>query len=164
MAMTSLPRSASITRGRSQEVLLPWPNFPSSPSPKRTNTFLTHLNMDAGILGPKRFGFRNADLGVTLVAGVVKYFVTRVAVRCKCKEVTQDQFHQHSMYSFYACRSQKRKNSVKLSVSFYAFGIRARKSCAKNVDEIDTHSLICPTLKALNCATTSQTFYLGAYF
>jgi len=27
---------------------------------------------------------------------------------------------------------------VKLSVSFYAFGIHARKSCSKNVDEIDT--------------------------
>jgi len=33
---------------------------------------------------------------------------------------------------------RKRKNSVKLSVSFYAFGICARKSFAKNVDEIDT--------------------------
>ncbi len=33
------------------------------------------------------------------------------------------------MYSFYARSSQKRKNSVKLSVSFYAFGIYERKSC-----------------------------------
>jgi hypothetical protein len=33
------------------------------------------------------------------------------------------QFHQHSTYSFCAHRSQKRKNTVKSSVSFYAFGI-----------------------------------------
>jgi len=33
------------------------------------------------------------------------------------------QFHQRSTYSFYARSSQKRKNSVKLSVSFYAFWI-----------------------------------------
>jgi len=34
------------------------------------------------------------------------------------------------MYSFYALSSQKRKNSVKLSVSFCAFGIYWRKSCS----------------------------------
>jgi len=33
-------------------------------------------------------------------------------------------------YEFYTCSSQKRKNSVKLSVSFYAFGIYWRKSCS----------------------------------
>jgi len=32
---------------------------------------------------------------------------------------------------------QKNKNSVKLSVSFYAFGIYARKNCVQNADEID---------------------------
>ncbi len=42
------------------------------------------------------------------------------------------------MYSSYARSSQKRKNSVKLSVSFYAFGIYWRKSCSQNVDEIET--------------------------
>jgi len=39
------------------------------------------------------------------------------------------QFHQCSTYSFYAHSSPKHKNSVKLSVSFYAFGIYTLKSC-----------------------------------
>jgi len=38
-------------------------------------------------------------------------------------------FHQQFTKSLYACSSPKRKNSVKLSVSFYAFGIYAHKSC-----------------------------------
>ncbi len=50
------------------------------------------------------------------------------------------QFHQRSMFSFYAHRSQKRKISVKSSVSFYAVGIRTHKSCEPNIDEIDTRS------------------------
>jgi hypothetical protein len=41
------------------------------------------------------------------------------------------QFHQCSTPSFYMCRSRKHKISVKWSVSFYAFRIRARKSCTK---------------------------------
>ncbi len=36
---------------------------------------------------------------------------------------TLDQFHQHFTQSFYSPKSQKRKNSLKLSVSLYAFGI-----------------------------------------
>jgi hypothetical protein len=47
------------------------------------------------------------------------------------------QFHQRSMDSFCACRSQKRKNTVKSSVSFYVFGIYKQKSCAYNIDEIE---------------------------
>jgi len=35
-------------------------------------------------------------------------------------------------------RSKKHKISVKSSVSFYTFGILGSKSCAKDVDEIDT--------------------------
>jgi len=35
-------------------------------------------------------------------------------------------------------RFQRRKKTVKLSVSFYAFGIYERKSCVLNVGEIDT--------------------------
>jgi len=38
-------------------------------------------------------------------------------------------FHQHSTYSFYARSYPKRNNSVKLSVSFYAFGSYARNRC-----------------------------------
>ncbi len=53
-------------------------------------------------------------------------------------DIPWGQFHQGSMRSFYARRSQKRKNSVKTLVSFYDFGIHTRKSCAKNIDEIDT--------------------------
>jgi len=37
-------------------------------------------------------------------------------------------FHQHFTCSFYACRSQKCKNTVKSSVFFCAFGICERKS------------------------------------
>jgi len=53
-----------------------------------------------------------------------------------CVASTWCQFHQRSTRSFYTRRSQKRKISVKLSVSFYAFDIHARKSCSEN--EIDT--------------------------
>ncbi len=37
------------------------------------------------------------------------------------------QFHQHSTYSFYTCRSQKCKNSVKSSLSLYAFRFYKQK-------------------------------------
>jgi hypothetical protein len=49
-------------------------------------------------------------------------------------------FHKQ-IYAKLLCSSQKRKNSIKLSVSFYAFGIYVHKSCAYNVDEIDTWRL-----------------------
>jgi len=39
--------------------------------------------------------------------------------------------------SFYLCRSQKCKMTVKSLVSFCAFGIWASKSCSSNVDEIE---------------------------
>ncbi len=54
------------------------------------------------------------------------------------------QFHQCSTYSFCERRSLKCKNSVKLSVSFYAFGIYHRKSCIQNIDEIDPR--YCPQI------------------
>jgi len=47
------------------------------------------------------------------------------------------QFHQRSMYSFYACRSQKRKKILMTWLSLYAFGLRACQSCTYNVDEIE---------------------------
>ncbi len=46
-------------------------------------------------------------------------------------------FHQHFMSSFYACRSQMRKNTFKLSIFFCTFGICTQKNCLKNVGEID---------------------------
>jgi hypothetical protein len=45
------------------------------------------------------------------------------------------------MSSFYSRRSQQRKNSVKLSVSFGTFGIWAIQSYGKNVNEIDPRCL-----------------------
>jgi len=39
------------------------------------------------------------------------------------------QFHQHIYVQLLVCSSQKHKNSVKLSVSFYTFGTYERKSC-----------------------------------
>ena len=47
------------------------------------------------------------------------------------------QFHQHFMQSFYAPRSQKRKNSFKLSIFLQFWDLHMRKSFAENVDEID---------------------------
>jgi hypothetical protein len=67
-----------------------------------------------------------------------KWAVKNCTTMQKTHAETRAQFHQHSMYSFYARRSQKRKNSVKSSVSFYTFGIYEHKGCSKNVDEIDT--------------------------
>jgi len=43
---------------------------------------------------------------------------------------TLAQFYQRSTYSFYAHISQKCKNLIKSSVSFYAFGIYVCKSCS----------------------------------
>ncbi len=48
------------------------------------------------------------------------------------------QFHQHSLYSFYARRSQKHKRHWWLNCIFYPFRIYKRKSCTKNVGEFDT--------------------------
>ncbi len=50
---------------------------------------------------------------------------------------TWAQFHQRSTYSFYERRSRMRNKTVKSALSFYAFGLRKRKSCTLNVDEID---------------------------
>jgi len=44
--------------------------------------------------------------------------------------------------NFYVHRSQKRKNTVKSSVSFCAFGAFAQKSCLLNIGEIDPSSKI----------------------
>jgi len=41
---------------------------------------------------------------------------------------TSGKFHQHSTYSFYACRSQKHKKDRQVVNLFYAFGIYERKS------------------------------------
>jgi hypothetical protein len=59
------------------------------------------------------------------------------------------QFHQCFMSSFCKHRSQKCKNTIKSSVSFYAFGICAHKSCSENIDEIDTW--LSQAIAALRC-------------
>ncbi len=41
------------------------------------------------------------------------------------------QFHQHFMSSFYACISQKRKKTVKSSVSFALLGSASAKAACK---------------------------------
>jgi len=58
-----------------------------------------------------------------------------IGIRC--------QFHQRSTYSFYVHRAQKRKKRQWSCKSFYTFGNYARKSCTKNVDEIDPRTSIC---------------------
>jgi len=50
---------------------------------------------------------------------------------------TWDQFHQHFTHSFYACRSQKHKKTVKSAVFFCAFEIYTHKSFKWNIGEID---------------------------
>jgi len=47
----------------------------------------------------------------------------RVQISQKRKKTARAQFHQRSMYSFYARRSQKPKNDWQLDCLFYAFGI-----------------------------------------
>ncbi len=59
-------------------------------------------------------------------------------------------------YSFYAHSSPNHKNSVKQSVSFYAFGTYERKSCTQNVDEIDTWSSLHPFCKVGFCCRRSS--------
>ena len=51
--------------------------------------------------------------------------------------VIWNQFHQCSMSSFYACRSQMPKKDCQVKQLFCTFGICARKSCSVNVGEID---------------------------
>jgi hypothetical protein len=50
-------------------------------------------------------------------------------IDCQIGGEAWGRFHQRSTYSFFARRSRKRKNTVKSSVSFYAFRIYKRKSC-----------------------------------
>jgi len=49
--------------------------------------------------------------------------------RPPCLQSPWDRFHQHFTSSFCTRRSKKNKKTVKLSVSFYAFGICTHKSC-----------------------------------
>ncbi len=46
--------------------------------------------------------------------------------------------------SFYACSSQKCQNSVKLSVTFYAFGIYWRKSCSRTLMKLTPSCCLLP--------------------
>jgi len=52
-----------------------------------------------------------------------------VSVQKDVDSQTCGQFHQHSTYSFYALRCQKRKKDSQVVNLFYAFGIYERKSC-----------------------------------
>ncbi len=70
-----------------------------------------------------------SPLGTALVKAAHKLMVKLTTARAK--------FHQYCMYSFYSCRSQKRKKDIQVFNIFYAFGIYERKSCAKNVGEFD---------------------------
>jgi len=51
------------------------------------------------------------------------------------------QFHQRSTNSFYACRSQKSRKVSQVVSLYCAFRICECKSCAQNVDEIDTRTI-----------------------
>ena len=68
------------------------------------------------------------------------------------------QIHKHSTSSFYAGRSQKRKNDSQVKQLFSAFGICQPKSCSQIVDEIDPTD---PKSKK-SCFTCLSFFSLGS--
>jgi len=57
---------------------------------------------------------------------------------CQVFKQTRDQFHQHFTSNICSWRSQKRKKTVKSSVSFWLFRIFSSKSCSLIVGEIET--------------------------
>ncbi len=55
---------------------------------------------------------------------------------------TWAQFHQRSMYSFYACRAQKRKKDSQVIISLFTLsGSTTMKAECKYVGEIDTSQI-----------------------
>jgi len=70
-------------------------------------------------------------------------------------ESNMGRFHQHFLCSFYLPRSQKLKNTVKLSVFFALLGSPHIKASSKHVDEIETMLLL------IHSAVTSLDLALG---
>jgi len=103
-----------------------------------------------------------SDFGVWFTGWIMKLHITRC------------QFHQSSTHSFYARSSPKRNNSVKSSVSFYAFVIYARKSCTRTlvklclcvnfINVLCTAFALLDTESAKNTVKSSVSFYaFGIY-
>jgi len=71
-------------------------------------------------------------------------FMSVTAVQRTLIKLTSGVNFTNISHAAFTCTDPKRlKNSVKLSVSFFSFGICAHKSCEYNVDEI----YICITIK-----------------
>jgi hypothetical protein len=98
---------------------------------------------------PRLFGMEVLCAGfLSLKFGFVIFLATEncrnAASKMLMKLTTGINFTQHFTCSCYAHRSQKCKNTVKLSVFFCAFEICVCKNCSKNVDEIDFRPEIFP--------------------
>ncbi len=101
----------------------PWYDFEQVFCPKlqkgaKLDLFVIHLDMHPVI---RKVWIQGIDLINILFDAFTHKDPKSVSIRC-----------------FYTQGSQKCKNSVMLSVYFYAFGICTLKSCTQNVDEIDT--------------------------
>jgi len=72
-----------------------------------------------------RVNSSNAERWVTVIQSVIESTMQEAAAKANSAGIY---FTNMFMSSFYAHRSQNRKNSVTASVSFCAFGICARKS------------------------------------
>ncbi len=69
------------------------------------------------------------------------------------------QFHQRSMYSIWHIDPESVKNSVKSSVSFYAFGIYECKSCTQNVDENESGFYIYLNQSLYQCISDTSIYF-----
>jgi len=98
------------------------------------------------------FGVKHKCASLTKLCPTLPVNLTKSYTHIKHCMLVSSTFYKFFLYeselSIYACSSQKRKNSVKLSVSFYAFGIYWRKSCSENVDEIDACTLCARKISA----------------
>jgi len=65
------------------------------------------------------------------------YLICSDRIKSYGKTATRAQFHQRSTYSFYACRSQKRKKILTTWLTLTLLGTTCVKSARKYVGEID---------------------------
>jgi len=88
----------------------------------------------------QNFGAKKFQTKTQLWKFLLQNFVQKCAIKTLMKLTPGVNFINIFTRSFYKRSSPKRKNSVKLSVSFYTFGIYSCKSCKWNVDGIDSCS------------------------
>jgi len=95
----------------------------------------TLLGYGGLVLGPSQFQVKKSvvhfksDLKVIILLPLPRYFPPWFSQNPWYALCILAQFQQRSTYSFYACRSQKRKKIMTTWLSSYAFGICTHKSC-----------------------------------